>query len=325
MICSPRSMNERPSSTARAEKPTQARYSRRVATAYSSRMTRYSPARAPRLRAAGRLVGRLLPDRGRVDGADVGADGLGVAGRAVPRPSSPSAAWPGSRCGSLRMPRCWRRRGSRSRSRRRRSTRGAPHRRRRSRRARPRPAAPDRPARSRARSPARGRRLDGFGAASGAPTGFGRREAPASPRREPRLRASPSSSSRLVLATPVRPSRTRCARAAWRRARPRSGGCASWRSGSAPRLRSVKIASASASVASDSAWVSSDSTAARSQPCASTIARPRPRTPRKRAGAAPWPTPCVCIGSPLPQFGTPHSRHSRSAADRVAAAPELAA
>ncbi len=33
---------------------------------------------------------------------------------------------------------------------------------------------------------------------------------------------------------------------------------------------------------------------------------------RKRAGAAPWPTRCVCIGSPLPQFGTPHSRHSAS-------------
>ena len=38
------------------------------------------------------------------------------------------------------------------------------------------------------------------------------------------------------------------------------------------------------------------------------------RTPtwtlRNRAGAAPWPTRCVCIGSPLPQFGTPHRVHA---------------
>src|SRR5271165_2432962 len=28
-------------------------------------------------------------------------------------------------------------------------------------------------------------------------------------------------------------------------------------------------------------------------------------TLRKRAGAAPWPVPMVCIGCPLPQFGVP--------------------
>ena len=39
--------------------------------------------------------------------------------------------------------------------------------------------------------------------------------------------------------------------------------------------------------------------------------RPTPTfTPRNRAGAAPWPTWPVCTGSPLPQFGTPHSVHS---------------
>src|SRR5579885_217535 len=30
-------------------------------------------------------------------------------------------------------------------------------------------------------------------------------------------------------------------------------------------------------------------------------------TLRKRAGAAPWPVPIVCIGWPLPQFGVPQS------------------
>src|SRR5438445_10442089 len=43
MICSPRSMKDRPSCTASAEKPDHDRYSRREATAYSSRMTEYSP------------------------------------------------------------------------------------------------------------------------------------------------------------------------------------------------------------------------------------------------------------------------------------------
>ena len=39
--------------------------------------------------------------------------------------------------------------------------------------------------------------------------------------------------------------------------------------------------------------------------------RPTPTfTPRNRAGAAPWPTWPVWTGSPLPQFGTPHSVHS---------------
>ena len=33
-------------------------------------------------------------------------------------------------------------------------------------------------------------------------------------------------------------------------------------------------------------------------------------TSRKRQGAAPWPTCMICIGSPLPQFTTPHIRHS---------------
>ena len=31
------------------------------------------------------------------------------------------------------------------------------------------------------------------------------------------------------------------------------------------------------------------------------------RTLRNRAGAAPCPVPITCIGSPLPQFGVPHS------------------
>src|SRR6185312_13447652 len=33
-------------------------------------------------------------------------------------------------------------------------------------------------------------------------------------------------------------------------------------------------------------------------------------TPRKRAGAAPWPTCIVCIGSPLPQVEIPQRRQS---------------
>src|SRR5262252_861717 len=30
------------------------------------------------------------------------------------------------------------------------------------------------------------------------------------------------------------------------------------------------------------------------------------RTLRNRAGAAPWPVPITCMGSPLPQLGVPH-------------------
>src|SRR5260370_32584121 len=39
--------------------------------------------------------------------------------------------------------------------------------------------------------------------------------------------------------------------------------------------------------------------------------RPTPTcTLRKRAGAAPCPVRIVCIGSPLPQLGVPHTTHS---------------
>ena len=47
------------------------------------------------------------------------------------------------------------------------------------------------------------------------------------------------------------------------------------------------------------------------------------RTLRKRAGAAPWPTCATCIGSPLPQLGTPQSVPALGSADGVARAPEV--
>ena len=53
ITCLPSSMNERPSSSARPLKPMYERYSMSPATAYSSRMTSYSPASsssAPRMR-----------------------------------------------------------------------------------------------------------------------------------------------------------------------------------------------------------------------------------------------------------------------------------
>ena len=34
------------------------------------------------------------------------------------------------------------------------------------------------------------------------------------------------------------------------------------------------------------------------------------RAPRKRAGAAPWPTPRIWMGSPLPHVEMPHMRYS---------------
>ncbi len=40
------------------------------------------------------------------------------------------------------------------------------------------------------------------------------------------------------------------------------------------------------------------------------------RTLRKRAAAAPWPTWATCDGWPLPQFGVPHTAHSRHTASQ---------